>query len=252
VAVQGVLVLLGVEPGDDEHLLALLEGVGGQLGDVFERRRSEERVREQAALLDHAREAIVVTGLDRRVRFWNKGAERLYGHEASAARAQDAGQLFGVSEAELAEAWERVRTAGEWTGLVEQRARGGGVLKVQHYWTLVHDGGGAPASILIMSADVTEQKRLESELLRAQRLDSLGVLAGGIAHDLNNVLAPILMALDALKKRATDERSQRMFQLLEASASRGADLVRQILGFARGSEGQRLLLEPRAIASEVE
>jgi two-component system cell cycle sensor histidine kinase/response regulator CckA len=250
--VHGVLVLLSLEPGDDEHLLALLEGLGGQLGDFRERRRAEERVREQAALLDHAREAIVVTGLDHRVRFWNKGAEQLYGHEAAAARGQDAGRLFGATEAELAEAWERVRSSGEWTGLVEHRGRSGGVLKVQHYWTLVRETAGAPPSVLIMSADVTEQKRLESELLRAQRLDSLGVLAGGIAHDLNNVLAPILMALDALKKRATDERSLRMFQLLEASASRGADLVRQILGFARGSEGQRLVLEPRAIAGEVE
>jgi PAS domain S-box-containing protein len=225
----------------------------GTAQDMTAAKRAEERVREQAALIEHAREAIVVTGLDHRVRLWNRGAERLYGVPGSEAVGQDAGRLFaGRSEAELLEARERVIRAGEWAGLLEQRGRGGPWMKIQSQWTLVRDPAGTPQSILIINADVTERKQLEAELLRAQRMDSLGVLAGGIAHDLNNVLAPILMALDALKKRAADERSLRMFQLLEASAQRGADLVRQILGFARGVEGQRLFLDPVQVVREIE
>jgi two-component system, cell cycle sensor histidine kinase and response regulator CckA len=250
----GVIVFFGLAPEEhDADLLALLEGVGSQLGEFRERRRAEERVREQAALLEHAREAIIVTGLDHRVRFWNRGAATLYGIEEAQALGQDAGGLLGSrNESDLQEARERVLAVGEWAGLIEQRGRGSQVMKVQSHWTLVRDPSGTPHSILIINADVTERKRLETELLRSQRMDSLGVLAGGIAHDLNNVLAPILMALDALKKRATDDRSLRMFELLEASAQRGADLVRQILGFARGAEGQRLLLDPPHLVLELE
>jgi PAS domain S-box-containing protein len=225
----------------------------GTAQDMTAAKRAEERVREQAALIEHAREAIVVTGLDHRVRLWNRGAERLYGVSEAEAVGQDAGRLFaGRNDDGLAEARARVQDAGEWAGLLEQRGRRGQWMKIQSQWTLVRDPTGTPQSILIINADVTERKQLEAELLRAQRMDSLGVLAGGIAHDLNNVLAPILMALDALKKRAADDRSLRMFQLLEASAQRGADLVRQILGFARGVEGQRLFLDPLHVVREIE
>ena len=249
-----VVVLYGMPHGEDDiDLLALLEAVGHQLGEFRERKRVEERVRDQAALLEHAREAIVVTGIDHRVTSWNKGAERLYGYSPEEALGRDSGELFDCrNEADLREARQRVVDAGEWSGLIEQRSRDGRTTRVQSHWTLVRDGFGASRSILIISMDVTEAKRLEADLLRAQRLDSLGVLAGGIAHDLNNVLAPILMALDSLRKKVSDERSQRMFQLLEASATRGADLVRQVLAFARGVEGQRVLLEPQTIVRDLE
>jgi two-component system cell cycle sensor histidine kinase/response regulator CckA len=249
-----VIVLFGMPPGEDDmDLLALLEATGNQLGEFRERKRAEEQIREQAALLEHAREAIVVTDLERRVTFWNRGAERLYGYSAGEARGQDEAAVFSWRhENEQREAHARLLSAGEWSGVVDQRSRAGRSIKVQSHWTLVRDPAGAPRSILIINTDVTEAKRLEGDLLRAQRLDSLGVLAGGIAHDLNNVLAPILMSIESLRKKVTDERSQRMFQLLEASATRGADLVRQVLAFARGVEGQRLVLEPSDIVHDLE
>jgi len=250
----GVIILFGLDPAQgDITLLTLLEAIGSQIGEFRERKRVEERVRDQAELLEHARDAIVVTDLNHRVTYWNKGAERLYGYPAAEAIGREAGRLFsGRTDLEWREARRDVVAAGEWTGLVDQRSRDGRWMKIQSHWTLVRGPQGQPRSILIINTDVTEAKRFESELLRAQRLDSLGVLAGGIAHDLNNVLAPILMALDSLRRKATDERSRRMFQLLEASASRGADLVRQILAFARGVEGQRLLLEPPEILRDLE
>ena len=77
-------------------------------------------------------------------------------------------------------------------------------------WTLVRDDQGAPTSILVINTDVTEKKRMESQFLRAQRMESIGTLAGGIAHDLNNVLSPILMAIDMLQLKATDEASKKV------------------------------------------
>src|SRR5207249_2458118 len=85
-------------------------------------------------------------------------------------------------------------------------------------------------------------KRLQSRLQRMQRLESIGVLAGGIAHDLNNVLTPILMASEILLARVDDPESRALLRMLRDSTERGADLVKQILTFARGTEGERRLL----------
>jgi signal transduction histidine kinase len=92
----------------------------------------------------------------------------------------------------------------------------------------------------------------EAKLMRAQRMESLGILAGGVAHDLNNILAPILMAVDVLRRKSLDDQSRRLVAAMEASARRGADLVRQVLTFARGVEGARAPLQLRQVLSEME
>ena len=88
--------------------------------------------------------------------------------------------------------------------------------------------------------DLTERKKLEQQFLRAQRMESIGTLAGGIAHDLNNVLGPIIMSLDLLKMNFPDPASQELLDIISTSAQRGADMVRQVLSFARGVEGRRM------------
>lgn len=85
--------------------------------------------------------------------------------------------------------------------------------------------------------DISERKRLENQLLRAQRLESLGRLAGGIAHDLNNLLSPVLMAPSLLRDRLTDASSLKLLDAIEASATRGADIIKQLLTFSRGTDG---------------
>jgi two-component system, cell cycle sensor histidine kinase and response regulator CckA len=104
---------------------------------------------------------------------------------------------------------------------------------------------GSVASILAITRDITEQKQLESQLMRAQRLESLGTLASGIAHDLNNILTPILATAQLLPLTlpALDEQNQNLLKLLNDSASRGASLVQQILFFAKGTGGNRIPLQ---------
>jgi PAS domain S-box-containing protein len=101
-------------------------------------------------------------------------------------------------------------------------------------------------------ADVTEKRRMESQFLRAQRMESIGTLAGGVAHDLNNVLTPILMSLTILRMKLTQPRDVDLLNAMENSANRGAEMVRQILGFARGVEGRRLPLRPKDVLQEIE
>jgi PAS domain S-box-containing protein len=99
--------------------------------------------------------------------------------------------------------------------------------------------------------DITEQKALEQQFLRAQRMESVGTLAGGIAHDLNNVFTPIVMAVDLLKSFETDPEKVAILSSVEASTHRGVDLVRQVLTFARGTEGRRVEVQVRHLVAEV-
>ena len=80
----------------------------------------------------------------------------------------------------------------------------------------------------------------EAQFLRAQRMESIGTLAGGIAHDLNNVLAPIMMGMEMLKEKNPDPSVRHLIEIMETSANRGAAIVRQVLTFARGIEGDRV------------
>ena len=98
---------------------------------------------------------------------------------------------------------------------------------------------GQPARCCYIAEDVTEKKQLERQYLRAQRLESVGTLASGLAHDLNNVLAPIVMALRLFRAKLPEPEDQELLTNLESSARRGADIIRQVLTFARGVEGER-------------
>jgi PAS domain S-box-containing protein len=100
--------------------------------------------------------------------------------------------------------------------------------------------------------DLTERKKLEQQALRSQRMESIGTLAGGIAHDLNNSLGPIITALDLLQMKFPDPDSQELFAILSSSAQRGADMVRQVLSFARGVEGRRMEVQIRHLVQDIE
>src|SRR5262249_6954698 len=134
----------------------------------------------------------------------------------------------------LAEAQRLVLERGEWAGELEQVTREGKEVVVESRWTLVRDEQARPKAKLVVSNDITEKKRLEAHFLRAQRMESLGTLAGGIAHDINNVLLPIMMSVDLLKRQLPEEQRLAILSDLEASAQRGAEMVKQILSFARG------------------
>ena len=104
----------------------------------------------------------------------------------------------------------------------------------------------------VIAKDITEKKMFESHLLRAQRMESIGILAGGIAHNLNNMLTPMMLSLQILKGRFTDEQSQKLLAILENNSQRSADLIKQVLSFSRGVEGERTPLEAKHIITEIE
>ena len=103
-----------------------------------------------------------------------------------------------------------------------------------------------------VNIDVTERKKLEHHFLRAQRMESIGTLAGGIAHDLNNILAPIVMSIDLLKGMSENPEAKGILETIDSSAKRGAEIVRQVLSFARGMEGDRIEVQPNHLVKELE
>ncbi len=221
--------------------------------DMTERKRAEELVREQASMLDHAHDAIIVRDINtRQITFWNQGAERLYGWTSSEAVGQNLGELiFAERNAPDTVTGELLR-AGEWRGEGRHVTKAAKELMVSSHSTLVRDASGMPKSALIINIDITEQKKLEQQFLRAQRMESLGTLAGGIAHDLNNVLLPIMMSIDLLKMTSSDERTGEILATIETSTRRGADMVQQILSFARGVEGRRAMIDPLEIIPDMQ
>jgi two-component system, cell cycle sensor histidine kinase and response regulator CckA len=220
--------------------------------DITERKRAEERIREQAALLDKAQDAILVRDLDDRILFWNKGAEDLYGWSKEEALGQNAREiLFRENLSQFEKARLALLSDGEWAGELRQMTKSGEEIVVESRWTLVKDDQDKPQSVLVINTNVTERKRIEAQFLRAQRMESIGTLAGGIAHDLNNILSPILMSVDMLRLKLTDEGSRQYLKMLQVSAERGAEMIKQVLSFARGVQGERIPLEPRYLIKDV-
>jgi hypothetical protein len=215
------------------------------------RRLARDTIAEQAALLDEAQDAIVVFDLQDRCTYWNRSAERLYGWESGEALGQPPHALILRDKAYFERAKALTQQDGKWIDESEQTTRDGRTLTVESRWTLIHDEKGQSKSILIVNTDVTEKRKVESQFLRTQRMEGIGTLAGGIAHDLNNVLAPILMSVQMLKDKFQDAQSQRMLAILESSAQRGAGMVKQVLTFARGMDGERVLLQTKHLVKEV-
>ncbi|MDB6173766.1 MAG: sensor hybrid histidine kinase [Chthoniobacteraceae bacterium] len=219
--------------------------------EIAERQRAEAQIREQAALLDAAQDAILVRDLNDIVLYWNASAERLYGWTSAEALGARITDLVYKDITAFTEARRLVIEKGAWIGELLHKSKDGREITVEGHWTLVRDEQGQPKSILAINTDITNGKLLKAQLVRAQRIESLGTLAGGIAHDLNNMLSPITMAVDILKLRIVEQESLEVLEIIEASAMRGADMVRQVLYFAHGVAGERVAVQPKYLISEV-
>lgn len=219
---------------------------------AVERAQAEQKIREQAALLDVATDAILVREFySNKILFWNKGAERLYGWQAKDAIGKNAEQLLYEDSSPIPSIQEILLETGEWQGEVRQLTKDGKEVIIEGRWTLVLDSQDQPKAILTVNTDITEKKQLESQFLRAQRLESIGTLAGGVAHDLNNILSPILMTTQLLRMRNQDPQNVRWLDTIETSAKRGAELVKQVLSFSRGLKGEKTILQIGHIMGEI-
>ncbi|MEG4489968.1 PAS domain S-box protein [Microcoleus sp. D3_18_C4] len=220
--------------------------------DITQRKETEQKIAEQAALIDIASDAIFVQGLDDHILFWSKGAERLYGWAEAEVIGQKTQTLFN-QRCKLTELIQITTEQGSWQGEIDQITKTGKNIIVESRKTLIHNLFCQSIAILVVNSDITENKQLEKQFYHAQRLESLGTLASGISHDFNNILTPILGASQLLPLKITkmNEPTERLLKLLSGSAKRGVELVKQILLFSRATDGESVILQLGYLLLEV-
>lgn len=201
--------------------------------EIISHQDSEAQVREQAALLDKSRDAIYVRNIEGQILYWNLSAERLYGFSKIDAIGQSISGILHINAATEATALERAQHHGEWMGEFIHHHRSGAERIVESRWMFMPD----KAAILVVETDISEKKKMEAQFLRVQRLESVGALASGIAHDLNNVFTPLIMTAQLLCEDPPNEKIKHLANIIMTSSYQGSDMVKQVLLFVRGTEG---------------
>ena len=221
--------------------------------DITKRKFSDERILQQASLLDKAQDAILVCDLNHRIIFWNKGAERVYGWKAAEVLGREIGAAIGEGDdTVIKKASEILAQKDEWLKETAHYTKDERKIIVVSRWTMVRNEIGQPDYFLVINTDITNLKQAEEQLYRAQRMESIGTLAGGIAHDLNNVLSPILMSVEMLQSdELIDENGQPWLSIIRENTERGASLIKQVLTFARGAEGERINVQLRHLVRDL-
>jgi PAS domain S-box-containing protein len=223
-----------------QRLARLVPAIRRALREGDERKKkqlADERIQEQADLLNLTSDAVFVRTMSEQVVFWNKGAEALFGWTDDEAQGKDFGGLLSLNSSALIDAKKSLLQSGNWIGELTARTKTGREIVIFSRWTLLREQDGKPKAILSANTDITEKKKLEDVLLRAQRMESIGALAGGIAHDLNNALAPVSMCVELLTLCKDSAEQQKFLNIIASSVQRATGMVKQILGFARGSHG---------------
>lgn len=210
------------------------------LRDVTQAARYRQQIEQQSQMLDQVTDAVSLLDLNGRVVYWNQGAARLFGWSAAEAIGRDSRQLIYRGDAQsFLKMQHETNQKGSWAGELPKTHRSGAALTVEHHRTVLRDEAGMAKGYVCIDIDITDRKKRERAAHRSQRLESIGTLAGGIAHDLNNVLTPILMGARLLSSGKNLKDPTGLLETMVASAQRGADLVKQLLSFAGGIRKER-------------
>ncbi len=207
-------------------------------------RRTEDHARAQAAFFDKTGEIVFTQSLDGIVTSWSVGAERFYGLRAADILGMHLPVNMLLPPEVHAKALIEVLEKGEWSGETQEA-------KILMRWFLLKSMDGLEDSILVFGEDMAEMRLTKDYRLRAHRHECVGTLAGGIAHDLNNVLQPISMFLDLLRRRLPDTESREMLDAVDSNLRRATDLVRQILTFSSGVRIEQVAISIPGLITEV-
>ena len=226
----------------------------GMNWDITERKRAELSSIRLSELVASSMDAIIGKDKEGIVTSWNRGAERIFGYTA----AEIVGtSIMRIVPVELQDEEAKILATALRGDSVEHLettriTHDGRTIDVSVTASPIRDANGTIVGVSKVTRDISERKKLEQQFLRAQRMESIGTLAGGIAHDLNNALAPIILSIELLQMTFTDDDSQELLATIASSARHGANMVRQVLSFARGVEGRRVDVQLRHVVHDID
>ena len=197
--------------------------------------RKEERLREQGQLLDLAPVAILASDQDFVIRVWSRGAEHVYGWSAKEAIGSVSYELLQtVFPLPLQDLYARLLATGAWEGEVTHTRRDGTQVRMMSHWATHRNANGEVIGSLQVNTDLTERLRIEDQLRQSQKLETVGLLAGGVAHDFNNLLT-VINGYSEMLLGDLPPSSELRDGLVEirAAGERAAELTRQLLAFGR-------------------
>ncbi|MEI8293759.1 MAG: response regulator [bacterium] len=221
-------VMISIRPavGDESFFLSIT--------DHSVQRRIEDHAFANAPLLQRPAEIFFIQTPDGVVTQWSRGAEDFFGFKRDDVLGKEFLSRIHLPSEIAENALQTVLDVGEWVGLTTVRCEDGREAEMQMRWLLLQRAVGDPVSILVIAEDAVDWRELRDERLRSHRHECVGMLSGGIAHDLNNVLQPVSMFLDLLRQRLLDPESREMLDNVGANLHRATELVRQILTFSSG------------------
>ena len=219
---------------------------GGQIGigiDMRERRAAEEERLRLAAAVGQAKEAMAITNAAGQIIYVNPAFEKTSGLGRAALLGKSYYDLLagGGDDRSLGKQVQRTVAGGEdWNGHLIRKQRGELTSELDIRISPIRDRSGNIINFLMTERDVTHELRLQEHLRQAQKMEALGTLAGGIAHDINNILNPIFINTElVLMDAALDQVARRDLETVLKAAERGRDLVKQIITFSRQKEKER-------------
>lgn len=222
--------------------------VGMYATDITELQSANAKTGLLESALEAAANGVVITDTKGKIEWVNSAFSKITGYSAKEAVGNNPRMLKADCHPPefYHEMWTTLRKGEVWNGELKNRRKDGTVYDEQMTITPVRDSSGEVAHFIAIKLDVSERNELESQLLRSQRMESIGMLAGGVAHDLNNILAPILMGVEVLRSDAlTKDEKNEFLDSIATNCERGAGIIRQVLTFARGAEGERVIVQVR-------
>jgi len=223
------------------------------VADITALKRAQEQVVTLSKAIEQSPVSVMITDLEGKIQYVNPRFTQVTGYEAREVMGRNPRLLSSgeTSRDEYRHLWRTITSGGEWRGKFHNKKKDGRLYWEMAFISAIRDPRGAITHFLAIKEDITEKMRLEEQFLRSQRMQSLGTLASGVAHDLNNVLTPILLAIDLLRPAVQGTKKESMLNMLNDGVMRGAGIVRQLLTYGRGVEGQRVELRLNSLVKEM-